>query len=275
MFHFAGSTSKGCRSVNEDTIMLNGSIDICISGSDADVCYGVVCDGVSGCGWGQDASLIAARSFVSLKDAGGSDDILRSIQAANQAVMNAQLLEAGHARMATTVAGFAARHEAGHRNVAVFHVGDSRVWLFRGRKLIQLGEDHSYAAAHPEITEASFSEDQRHTITACLGRKLAQTHCHIQMLSCCPEDIIVATSDGLHGCVFPETMEHTLSRKGQSLQEKCDELVDLAITVGSHDNISIILMEVVSCQETRTLPYSAMSTCIGVKRKSHAPTGIF
>jgi protein phosphatase len=57
-----------------------------------------------------------------------------------------------------------------------------------------------------------------------------------------PGELILLSSDGLHGVIEPGVIAEKLSGNG-SLQAKCQRLIDAAKQAGGPDNITVILLQ--------------------------------
>jgi protein phosphatase len=54
---------------------------------------------------------------------------------------------------------------------------------------------------------------------------------------------LILCSDGLWGLVTEQMIKDILSKENTSLQDMCDELVELALKAGGYDNITIVLVD--------------------------------
>src|SRR5919197_4146687 len=129
-----------------------------------------VADGMGGAQAGELASSLAAAALRDEGSRGGGEErVDELIQQANRRVYERQARDSSATGMGTTMT--VALVEDGH--VAIGHVGDSRAYLIRDRRLEQLTEDHSLVAElvrsgklSPEEAEA---HPQRSVITRALG----------------------------------------------------------------------------------------------------------
>jgi len=127
------------------------------------------------------------------------------------------------------------------------HVGDSRAYLFRDDALKQLTADHTVAAemvALGQITAEEAEDHPRsHMIVRCLGLTRFVNVDEIE-LELEPGDRILLCSDGLNSMVPQATISQTLGEG--TADEVAWRLIELANKAGGHDNISIILIDVLS-----------------------------
>ena len=126
------------------------------------------------------------------------------------------------------------------------HVGDSRAYRLRGRRLEQLTRDHTWveeqlSAGMLTAVEAEHHE-WRHLITRALG---TQSDLEVDLLcvDVAPGDVYLLCSDGLHGLVPPDALATTLARPGTP-QQRVDALIALALEQGGSDNVTAVAIEV-------------------------------
>ena len=256
----AGLSDTGLvRSNNEDRVFVIDRREANSFGADS---YGVylVADGLGGHQGGEVASEMAMRTISALLLSG-----LTRLSAADSpshllegAIQNAhhKILELAASRpelqgMGTTVT-------VGLRldlNLYVGHVGDSRAYLARDRRLIQLTEDHSVVALllrQGTITpQEAISHPDRGKILRCLGvtenvtvdTALSGIDALQGKLVLRRDDALVFCSDGLHGYISDAAILDCLSRWADP-PEACRRLVDLANSAGGADNTSVIVVRV-------------------------------
>lgn len=131
-------------------------------------------------------------------------------------------------------------------SVYVAHVGDSRAYLVRDRRIRQLTQDQSLTQPLVGTGELTASEaapsDLRNVILQALGPtaqvSVAMTRQRVQK-----EDILVLCSDGLSGAVSSSEIARVVSAEAR-ISVACNRLVDLANERGGRDNITIILARV-------------------------------
>lgn len=131
-------------------------------------------------------------------------------------------------------------------SVYVAHVGDSRAYLVRDRRIRQLTQDQSLTQRLVETGELTVTEaarsNQRHVILQALGPatrvRVAMTRQRVQR-----EDILVLCSDGLSNAVSSDEIAGVVSAEAE-VSAACGRLVDLANERGGSDNITIILARV-------------------------------
>ena len=63
-------------------------------------------------------------------------------------------------------------------------------------------------------------------------------------LELAPGDVMMLSSDGLHGVVSPDEIERILGDSKSSLEDKCNALLKAANTAGSPDNVTVLLLRI-------------------------------
>ncbi len=131
-------------------------------------------------------------------------------------------------------------------SVYVAHVGDSRAYLVRDRRIRQLTQDQSLTQRLVETGDLTATEaaqsNQRTVVLQALGPAIqvsvAMTRQRVQK-----EDILVLCSDGLSSAVSSSEIAGVVSAEAK-ISAACDRLVTLANERGGPDNITIILARV-------------------------------
>ena len=126
----------------------------------------------------------------------------------------------------------------------VLHAGDSRAYLYRAGKLVQLSTDHSVAAAAGLSDETTLPAMFRGVITRAVGLDntvlLEETPCEVQA-----DDLFLLCSDGLSKMVSDKHLQKVLHKhRAAPLETLTQTLVDEALKAGGEDNVSVILVRV-------------------------------
>ena len=220
---------------------------------DMTVC--LVADGMGGQAAGEVASKRAIeivprelRKYIS--GAMGNDEtkavLRRAIVQANEEIMAMAALDRELKNMGTTIVlclwrkGSAALYVAG--------MGDSRVYLIRGKKIEQLTVDHSIAQALVEAKTISPAEARVHRYKNVLWKYLGSSEVgegpEVKAVQLQAGDRFLLCTDGLSGVVADEQLLDFMKDKAD-VQECADGLGQLALDAGSRDNITCIVIEVV------------------------------
>ena len=231
---WASATHKGMvRQNNEDSLYPEKSGE-----SEGPVVL-MVADGMGGHVAGEVASRLAVNAAASSSLEPGD-----RVAAANRAIREEVARQPDLEGMGTTMTLV----ELTPEGVARFgHVGDSRAYLFRDGGLKQLTADHTVAAemvALGQITAEEAEDHPRsHMIVRCLGLTRFVNVDEIE-LELEPGDRILLCSDGLNSMVPQSTISQTLGEG--TADEVAWRLIELANKAGGHDNITIILIDVLS-----------------------------
>ena len=214
---------------------------------DAWVCHPplfAVADGMGGARGGEIASRVAATALGEAVDGSGETRVVALIQEANRQVYERAREDSDASGMGTTIT--VALFENGI--VSIGHVGDSRAYLIRDRKVDQLTEDHSLVAElvrsgrlSPEEAE---SHPQRSVITRALGTD-PDVDVDSFSVEAKPGDLFLICSDGLTSMVGDEEILDVVEPRRDDLDAAAKELVAEANRSGGEDNITVVFFEVV------------------------------
>lgn len=270
----AASNIGYARDVNEDNFFLNGqTLDTNIPGtvSLADISNSgiyAVSDGMGGEENGELASLVAVNALDELYQNMNEQDIAFDkslntyVHEANARICTA-IEENNGRRIGTTLAivyiqdGFA----------YVANIGDSRVYLFRDNRLVQLTEDHT--PVRSLVNKGILTEEQarihpeRHMLTQHLGifpSELLIEPYVAKPLEIQDGDTFILCSDGLTDMVtndeiaqiitsdFKKTSVKKLKFWDRTYKNKigniAEKLVDSALINGGKDNITVLVVKV-------------------------------
>jgi PPM family protein phosphatase len=203
-----------------------------------------VADGMGGAQAGEVASEMAIDEFVRERDTDGpaEEQLAQIARAANRKIWDLAQSDSRRAGMGTTLT--AAMLDAQH--VAVGHVGDSRLYLFRNGELERLTRDHSLVeefVRQGKLTpEQAEKHPQRSVITRALGPENS-VEVDAFRVAARAGDIYLLCSDGLSGMVSDADMAEILAAGG-SLDQLAQRLIDAANDNGGRDNITAVLFRV-------------------------------
>jgi len=218
---------------------------------DQTVC--IVADGMGGQAAGEIASKRAIeiiprelrKTLVTSVTADNAKTFIRkSIVQANQEIMEMGALDKEMKNMGTTVVTAVWRKG---NEIYVTGVGDSRAYLIRNKKIVQLTVDHSLAQALVEAKTISAAEARDHkfrnVLWKYLGSKEVGEGPDVNAMPVQAGDRFLLCSDGLHGVVSDEKLLQFISSQAD-MQTCADGLGQLALDSGSRDNVSCIMIEV-------------------------------
>ena len=236
-----GETNVGCkRKQNEDWLE---SFE-CKNGLVA-----IVCDGMGGHVGGQVASHLAIDTIKEFICGNTFNDpnemIIAACNIANQAILNRTAAEPQLAGMGSTCVMLVVRDG----KVYVGSVGDSRVYLVRSKKIIQLTKDQSYVQMLVDMGEITREQAERHPrrneITNALGLPTMR-QATVLDTPIIPEagDCFLLCSDGLSGMVSDEAIAKIVSSQASmSQRERVSALIKAACDNGGNDNVTCQIVE--------------------------------
>lgn len=213
---------------------------------DPDARLFVVADGLGGHVAGRVASELAVGCFLdTMREPGngeGDFDRLRSACArAHDAILERAAGDSGLQGMGTTLAALWFRPG----RVVLLHVGDSRIYLFRDRKLHGLTFDHSLV--NEMVFRGALTRGQarthpyRHVITRALGVGDAIEPDTVDLQ---PRngDLYLLCSDGITGQIDHEDLSQVLLAGDRDLDAMVEQLIDIANESGGDDNATAVLV---------------------------------
>lgn len=214
----------------------------------------IVADGMGGAARGEVASRLAISTLAHLGLQFGRWNLRINEKIAREVTeraarfyerVGAAVIEEGRSDpsltgMGTTLTG---AFSAGN-DLFVASVGDSRVYLFRRGRLLQLTRDQTYSqllADMGQIPQHEVSTHHlRHVLTEAIGVGSGKINVKVRHLPLMNEDQLLLCTDGLTEMVDEEEIAGVLLR-GQGAQDACQTLVDLALEHGGKDNVTVIL----------------------------------
>ena len=214
---YGGASLAGSRAVNEDAFA--ASPPDRLKGAVA-----VIADGLSSCERAEQASQTAVTDFI--------DEYLATPETWTVKAASARVLGAlnrwfcHHDGMATTVSAVVAKGRTAH----IFHVGDTRVYRFRGGDLEQLTRDHRGQRA----------------LTNALGMEL---DLEVDYLAedLAAGDVFVLTTDGVHDTLAPPHLRRQVAAglaEQRTLEAASRAIAEAALAGGCEDNLSCLMMRV-------------------------------
>ncbi len=237
--NFTGKTNVGLkRSANEDTFVIKGDMGFCL-----------VADGLGGAAAGELASRLFAEASLEvfqqaedLIEKNVVERIQNSFRLANEKIREHVEMNPSHKGMGCT-ADLMALSDQGF---VLGHLGDSRTYRFRDGRLKQLTHDHSLIQA--QIDQGLIAEESarghplRNVILQAVGIK-EDLELDVIRGRTYPNDQFLLCSDGLTDMVDDDALEDVL-RAQMPAQNKIERLIDLALSGGGKDNITVVLVDI-------------------------------
>jgi PPM family protein phosphatase len=209
-----------------------------------------VADGMGGARAGEVASKIAVEMLAGSAPADGSPErhLAEVTKEANRQIYEKAQADSDLAGMGTTLTAALVTG----REVAIGHVGDSRLYRFRDGELERLTQDHSLVeefVRQGKLTpEEAENHPQRSIITRALGPEPdveVETYTHAGRAG----DVYLLCSDGLTGMV-PEPRIAEIIAESASLDEAARRLIEEANANGGKDNITAVLFRLGESDES-------------------------
>jgi serine/threonine protein phosphatase PrpC len=199
-----------------------------------------VADGMGGHRGGEVASQLAVETLEKLfKQRVG--DLPDQVQEANRVVFERSVVDEKVAGMGTTLTAALVEGD----RVRLAHVGDSRAYLLRDRKLRLLTEDHTLV--HRMVSEGEISQEeaethpQRSVLTRALGVDTV-VDVDDDTVQVRPGDRLLLCTDGLTSMVSEEEIEEVLRTVPDPL-DAAQRLVRMANEAGGVDNTTVVVLD--------------------------------
>lgn len=203
--------------------------------------FALVADGMGGHAAGEVASALAAevvrRVFFSL-DVPTSQALKTAFEAANRAILDHAALHSECRGMGTTCTAVIIREN----RLWLAHIGDSRAYILRDGRLVQLSDDQTLHARLVREGAMTPEEAERapggNVILQALGtRPDIWPTIWTDGLPLQIGDVILLCSDGLSNLVSDEDIAEIVA--GRSPRDACARLIDAALDAGGYDNVSV------------------------------------
>ena len=206
-----------------------------------------VCDGMGGAAAGEVASQLAVDIIHQKMSQGdppeNHDDLaarlVRSIEAAGLRIFTEAKLDRTRRGMGTTstISALMDKH------LFIGQVGDSRAYILRGERLVQVTRDQSLVTQLIEAGQLTEEEaetfEHNNIILQALGTsdtvQVDLTHVELRR-----GDTLMLCSDGLSGMIRNDEIREIL-RSVEDPLESCKVLTDRANQAGGHDNITVVV----------------------------------
>ncbi len=246
-------TDVGCvRELNEDSVRI-----VIPSPPEKLAQKGVlvmVCDGMGGHAGGEVASQLAVKT-IKERYMNSSQPVAPALRealvAANSAIFEKARREPALHGMGTTGTALVLRGS----NAYYAHVGDSRLYLVRGNSIYQMSEEHSAVMEMVRKGLLSPAEarvhPQKNVILRAIGTQpQVEVALWNEPFPLRAGDKWLLCSDGLSDLVQDEELQMAVNVHG--LDAATEALIALARSRGGHDNISVIIVEVLPLQNSET-----------------------
>ncbi len=253
---FAAVTDIGkIREKNEDNVLISSDLGL-----------GVVADGMGGHSAGEIASNIAVSVLAETIRKVNSQQLkipdnflpklspverklLMAANLANAAIYSTAQSSDIYRMMGTTLTGVLFDKDC----ATAVHVGDSRLYLFRNDKIIQITTDHSLATEHVRRGLLTRAEADRSKIQNVLTRAMGiKKNIEFDLLKFPVKvgDVLLLCSDGLYKGLSEKEMAKMLKEgHNMPLVKLCKQLVRVSNENDGQDNISAVLIKILPAQK--------------------------
>ena len=213
--------------------------------------FAAVCDGMGGESFGERASYEACKELAEVQDkltkdfAANKKLVCDTVLQANTSLCDLMQTER-NGRMGSTVISVLIQDDT----LFYTNLGDSRIYLLRDGKLVQITKDHTEGQSMVDAGVLTEEQLKKHPSRNKLNRHLGIFP--DEMVLECPvyEDIplqsgdkLLLCSDGVFGVFDNEAMASILSEK-TSAEERALKLVDTAYANGSKDNMTAMVIDI-------------------------------
>lgn len=242
------------RELNEDSLLAFTSI---ISGNSGSTPFGlyIVADGMGGHQYGEVASNAATRTIAgqimrkfhpylfNLPSSPLDESLQEIMQSAISEAQRVVLKEAPGSGTTVTAALVVGQQ------VTIAHVGDSRGYMiYQDGRMETVTRDHSLVRRLEELGQITASEAAVHPQRNVLYRALGQGEILEPDITTMPfpqNGYLLLCSDGLWGLVSEEDLRQ-MTLNAPTLQTACQNMVAAANSAGGPDNITAVLIQVLS-----------------------------
>ena len=210
----------------------------------------LLADGMGGARGGERASQIAVDTvseILSRASHRNPDTLLCAVKEVNRRVLEEAGRDPRLEGMGTTLVAVLdlGNNDLDDNDLAIASVGDSRAWLAENRKLRAITEDQTWVNEIGRglgLDEGALkNHPMRHVLTMAIG-VAPEVRIRYYAIVLKPGAIVMLSSDGLHGVVPEQEIEHILLDGAPGLDVKCRQLVSAANDAGSPDNVTVLLI---------------------------------
>jgi protein phosphatase len=206
----------------------------------------LLADGMGGARGGARASQLAVESVAEVMARSTRRDaasLYSAVEEANRRVLSEAMKDSRLEGMGTTLVAVL---ETSPSELAIASVGDSRAYIFHDGELRPVTEDQTWVqeVGRPlGLNEQSLkTHPMRHVLTMAVG-VAATVRILYYAVELKPGDVMMLSSDGLHGVIGDDTIREILAGEDE-LETKCRALIAAANDNGGPDNITVVLIRI-------------------------------
>ncbi|MBQ7838659.1 MAG: serine/threonine-protein phosphatase [Clostridia bacterium] len=203
-----------------------------------------VCDGMGGEEHGEKASLIAVETLNEYWN-GQNFSIAEYVQNANGKICN-EIEKNNGTRMGTTLAVLYIED----KKACAYNIGDSRIYIFRNKKLTKLSRDHTQTERLVRMNiltpEAAEKHPERHRLTQNLGifpEEMIVKPFESDEFETQKNDVFLLCSDGITDMLSDDEITNIISER-KTLKRIAELLLIKALDKGGYDNLTFVLLRI-------------------------------
>ncbi|WP_270482693.1 PP2C family protein-serine/threonine phosphatase [Gordonia jacobaea] len=211
-----------------------------------------------GMGGHESGELASEAALLTLAEVEPGAELAGTRDALDQLLVDAQQRIGGidgfsDRRAGTTVTGAVLVTDDDVLHWLILNIGDSRTYRFQNGTLQLLTRDHSqvqeFVDAGVITAEQARIDPRRNVITRALGAGMAEPDADYFSTPALPGDVLLICSDGLTG-ELPDAEIAEILAGSDSVEDAAASLVDAALFVGAHDNVTVVVVAVRSDEES-------------------------
>lgn len=209
----------------------------------------LVADGMGGHAGGDVASSLATQTVTAI-----ADERFETIEIARERLVDAvktsaaELVDAVREHPDLTGMGTTVSALLRHNNqMVIAHIGDSRVYRFRGGVLEQITADHTFVQKLVETgritAEEALVHPRRNVLMRVLGDYEGSVDIDSSIVDTEPGDRWLLCSDGLCGFVPEQAISQVLATEPDAAKA-AERLIEMTLDRGAPDNVTIVIVGV-------------------------------
>ena len=215
----------------------------------------VIADGMGGRPGGAQASRLAVETFIKkmheVEITAWLDEthLRKAVEAANSIIRDFSDNDMSMAGLGTTITAVVINGLGGK----IVHIGDSRVYLFRESKLMQLTKDHTLVSELMERNLLSAQEAEHHPFRNVLSMVLGtqeKVDPDIDDFAIKTDELLVMATDGLEKAISQEDLKTIIKKHQKSNSEFICRAIMSAVTANElQDDVTVAVVKVVKEHE--------------------------
>lgn len=219
----------------------------------------IAIDGVGGYEGGEVAAEIAQteipRYMRDFRNGERLELLKQAVVYANNAIYDRRLVDTARSSMSCVLT--AAAIDTQRKVIDMVHVGDTRLYQYHHGELIKLSHDHSLIGYREEVGDLTEEQAMHHPQRNVISRDVGSAKHEVEdrdfleatEFPLLPNSILLFCSDGLTDLITSKQIVSILCQN-KTLEKKVQALIDAANDAGGKDNVTVVLVEYQSDEET-------------------------